>query len=115
MADISKQARGRWGEDLAARYYERRGAIVADRNWRCPVGELDLVVDDHGVYVFVEVKARRTERFGPAAAAVGVDKQRRIRHLAVEWLRAHGLPRVEVRFDVVTVTGVRLECIEGAF
>ena len=115
MTDISNQARGRWGEDLAARYYERRGATVADRNWRCPTGEHDLVVDDHGTYVFVEVKARRTERFGPPAAAVGVAKQQRIRRLAVEWLRAHGHPRVEVRFDVVSITGVHLECIEGAF
>lgn len=115
MIDLSKQARGRWGEDLAARHYERRGATVADRNWRSPAGELDLVVVDDGTYVFVEVKARRTERFGPPAAAVGIDKQRRIRHLAVEWLRAHGLPRVEVRFDVVSITGTRLECIEAAF
>ena len=115
MADVSNQARGRWGEDLAARHYEGRGAAIVDRNWRHRLGELDLVVDERGTYVFVEVKARRTDRFGPAAAAVGPDKQRRIRRLAVEWLRAHGVSGVAVRFDVVAITGVRLECIEAAF
>ncbi len=115
MGDLSKRERGRWGEDLAARYYERRGGTVVDRNWRCPIGELDLVVDERGTYVFVEVKARRTDAYGPASAAVGHDKQRRIRHLAVEWLHAHALRRVELRFDVVAITGTRLECIEAAF
>ena len=113
--DLSKRARGRWGEDLAATHYRRRGATVVDRNWRHRLGELDLVVDERGTYVFVEVKARRTDRYGPAAAAVGPDKQRRIRQLAVEWLRAHGVVGVEVRFDVVAITGVRLDCIEAAF
>jgi putative endonuclease len=115
MADLSKRGRGRWGEDLAARHYQHRGATVLDRNWRCPLGELDLVVDDHGTYVFVEVKARRSEAYGPAAAAVGPEKQRRIRQLAIEWLRANEVPFVDLRFDVVAVTGVRVDCIEAAF
>ena len=65
--------------------------------------------------MFSEVKTRRSDRYGPAAAAVGPSKQRRIRLLALEWLNAHRLPRDGIRFDVVAITGVRVEVIESAF
>lgn len=113
--DQRNLARGRWGENLAASFYERAGSEVVDRNWRCPIGELDLVVREGDVYVFAEVKTRRSDRFGPAAAAVGLDKQRRIRQLSVEWLRAHDVGHVEIRFDVVAITGNQLEHLPGAF
>ncbi len=113
--DLSKRARGRWGEDRAAVHYRRLGYTVLDRNWRSPSGELDLVVERDGVVVFSEVKTRRDDRYGPAAAAVGVGKQRRIRLLALEWLDVHPTPRVGIRFDVVAITGVRIEVIESAF
>jgi putative endonuclease len=113
--DLSKRARGRWGEDRAASHYRRLGYTVLDRNWRCPSGELDLVVERDGIVVFSEVKTRRDDRYGPAAAAVGPSKQRRIRLLAVEWLDAHRLPRDGIRFDVVAITGVQVDVIESAF
>ena len=108
-------ARGRWGEDLAARHYERRGYTVLDRNWRTRTGELDLVLERDGVIVFSEVKARRSDRHGAPAEAVGAEKQRRIRQLAVEWLRATGHPRTLLRFDVVSITGVNVQVYESAF
>ncbi len=113
--DLSNRARGRWGEDLAARHYLRSGYEVLDRNWRSPTGELDLVLFDGSSYVFSEVKARRTADFGPASAAVTVAKQRRIRQLAVEWLRAHDVNAHSIRFDVVAITGTDLELITDAF
>ena len=113
--DLSKRARGRWGEDRAALHYRRLGYTVLDRNWRSPSGELDLVVERDGIVVFSEVKTRRDDRYGPAAAAVGPSKQRRIRLLAVEWLDAHRLPRDGIRFDVVAITGVQINVIESAF
>lgn len=113
--DFSNRARGRWGEDLAATHYRRLGCEILDRNWRSPTGELDLVVRCGSVYVFSEVKARRTADFGPAASAVTVAKQRRIRRLAVEWMRAHDVRAEAVRFDVVAITGNRLELITDAF
>ncbi len=111
----SNQARGRWGEQQAARWYAARGAAVIDRNWRCDRGELDLVVRDGTTVVFVEVKARRDERFGPASAAVGDRKQQTLRTLAARWLDEHPEHRGEMRFDVVTITGTRLEVIPHAF
>lgn len=115
VPDLSNRARGRWGEDQAARHYQRLGYRVIERNWSSPNGEIDLVLERNGVIVFAEVKARRSDRYGPAAAAVGPDKQRRIRRLAAEWLEIHRPPRAGVRFDVVAITGVRLELIESAF
>ena len=113
--DLSKRARGQWGEDLAARHYRRLGYTVLDRNWRSARGELDLVVERERIVVFSEVKARRDDRYGPAASAVGPAKQRRIRRLAVEWLDAHPTERDGIRFDVVAITGVRVQVIESAF
>jgi putative endonuclease len=114
-SDLSNRARGQWGEDLAVRHYLRSGCEVLDRNWRSPTGELDLVLLDRSTYVFSEVKARRTADFGPASAAVTVAKQRRIRQLAVEWLRAHDVHAHSIRFDVVAITGTDLELITDAF
>jgi len=113
--DLSNRARGQWGEDLAAAHYRRLGHEILDRNWRSTTGELDLVVFDGSTYVFSEVKARRTADFGPASAAVTVAKQRRIRQLAVEWLRAHDVHASSIRFDVVAITGNDLELLTDAF
>lgn len=114
-SDQSNRARGRWGEDRAAVHYRRLGHEVVDRNWRSSTGELDLILVDGSTYVFSEVKARRTAAYGPAAAAVSVAKQRRIRQLAVEWLRAHDVHADSIRFDVVAITGSELELITDAF
>jgi putative endonuclease len=113
--DRSNLARGRWGEDLAAAHYGRLGYSLLERNWRSGTGELDLVVERDGIIVFSEVKARRTDRYGPAAAAVGPTKQRRIRLLALEWLEQHRPPRNGIRFDVVAITGTKVVLIESAF
>ena len=115
--DLSKRARGAWGEDVAASSYRRDGYAVVDRNWRCTTGELDLVVRRDDLVVFCEVKARRGAGFGGAVAAVDHRKQARLRRLGALWLAAH--PDVagglRVRFDVVTVTGTRVERYEAAF
>jgi putative endonuclease len=108
-------ARGRWGEDLAAAWYERRGYVVVARNWRCRSGEIDLILRRGRLVVVCEVKARRTDAFGPAAAAVVATKQQRLRRLAAEWLAASGVRGVDVRFDVVAITGDRLDVVTDAF
>ena len=113
--DRSKLARGRWGESLAARHYERLGFDVIDRNWRTRTGELDLVLRRDDLLVFCEVKTRRTDRYGPPALAVDRGKQRRIRALAAEWLREHPTRGLEVRFDVVAITDNRIRRYEFAF
>ncbi|MFM7649395.1 MAG: YraN family protein [Acidimicrobiaceae bacterium] len=113
--DLARQARGRFGEEQAARWYRANGYTVVARNWRCATGEIDLVVIRDDTVVFVEVKARASDRFGSPALAVDARKQARLRRLGAQWLAAHAHHRVDVRFDVVAVTGTRVEVIEAAF
>jgi len=111
---LANKARGRWGEDLAARWYTAHGYDVVDRNWRSPTGELDLVASRDTVVVFCEIKTRASDRYGAPATAVGPAKQRRLRRLAVEWLAAHELHGT-IRFDVAAITGVHIVVFESAF
>jgi putative endonuclease len=111
---LANQARGRWGEDLAVRWYAAHGYDVVDRNWRSASGEIDLVACMPSLVVFCEIKTRASDRYGPPQAAVGRVKQRRLRILAVEWLAAHDRHGA-IRFDVAAITGVRIEVYEAAF
>lgn len=118
--NLAAHARGRFGEQEAARWYVRHGYVVLDRNWRCARGELDLVVARSGELVIVEVKARRNLDFGGPLEAISAQKRVRLRQLAAAWLdhnrgsavRAAGT-QFELRLDLVAVTGVRLEVLEG--
>ncbi len=111
---MANQARGRWGEDLAARWYTAHGYEVVDRNWRSARGEIDLVACSPSLVVFCEIKTRASDRYGPPESAVGHVKQRRLRLLAAEWLATHDRHGA-IRFDVAAITGVRIEVFEAAF
>ncbi len=114
-----RRALGSEGEDLAARWYEEQGYEVLERNWRRREGEVDLIVRRAATVVFSEVKTRTNERFGTGAESVLPAKQRRIRRLAARWLSeltpAVGRSRIDVRFDVVSITAGIVEVIEDAF
>lgn len=114
-----RQELGARGEALAAEWYLARGYEVVARNWRCPEGEIDLVVRRAGELVFCEVKTRSSDRFGVPAAAVTPAKQRRLRMLAARFLAGdgggRGGARGDLRFDVAAVTRGRVEVIEAAF
>lgn len=113
-ADLSKNARGAYGERLVARWYTEHGYEVLARNWRCREGELDLVLQRAEVIVFCEVKSRAAAGYG-VAEAVTWRKQRRIRQLALRFLTETGAHVDDLRFDVATVLGRDVEVIEGAF
>jgi putative endonuclease len=107
---------GRAGEDLAAEWYRHRGFRILDRNWRSSLGELDLVARSGRIVVMAEVKTRRSDAFGIPALAVNPAKQRRLRRLAAQWLAERGTrERLDVRFDVVAITGSRVDVYERAF
>jgi len=111
----ARRAFGQAGEDEAAAWYRARGYTVIDRNWRCREGELDLVVARGRTLVFVEVKNRRTDRFGTPAEAITPRKQERLRTLARRYLEATGARPRSLRFDVVAILGGHLEVIPAAF
>ena len=104
---------------MAARWYEDHGYEVLERNWRRREGEVDLIVRRDRTVVFCEVKTRSSQRFGTGAESVLEAKQRRIRRLASRWLSeltpAAGRTRVDVRFDVVSITAGQVDVIEVAF
>ena len=94
----------------------RQGYKVVDRNWRCSLGEIDLIVRRGRQLVIAEVKARRSDAFGVPAVAVGPAKQQRLRRLAACWLAENRAGRsVDVRFDVVAITGDDVDVYENAF
>jgi putative endonuclease len=96
-----RRAFGAEGEARAARYLAERGYRIVDRNVRAGGVELDLVVRKGRTVAFVEVKARRTRRFGAPEEAVDAAKQRRLIRGAHAWLHANGSGALQVRFDVV--------------
>ncbi|MBI4728462.1 MAG: YraN family protein [Acidobacteria bacterium] len=113
------RALGLAGEDLAARWLERRGWRVIDRNVRAREGEIDIVARRGAVLAFVEVKTRRSRGFGTPAEAVTHRKRARIRSLAMRYLAERRPEAGEVRFDVVDIVwdrgGFSVTHIEGAF
>jgi putative endonuclease len=97
------QVRGRLAEELAAAHLESQGLTIVARNWRRPEGEIDLVADDAGTCVFVEVRARTGEQHGHPLEAVGAWKRARVVRAARLYL-AEEAPRASgYRFDVVGV------------
>lgn len=101
-----RAAMGGYGEAQAAAYLTARGMVLLDRNWRCELGEVDLVLRDGGVLVVCEVKTRADARFGSPVEAVGPAKLARLRRLAARWVREHAVAAADVRIDVL---GVRLD------
>lgn len=99
-------ATGGYGEASAARFLTGLGMVVLDRNWRCELGEVDLVLRDGDVLVFCEVKTRANAAFGSPLEAVSPAKVARLRRLAARWLAEHRLSVRDVRLDLV---GVRLD------
>lgn len=96
---------GMRGETIAADHLASIGYRMIERNWRCPGGELDLIAEDGGTLVFVEVRSRRdTGSFGTPEESVDARKQKRLRELARMYLyRGRAFDR-KTRFDVVAVT-----------
>lgn len=108
------------GEGRAEAYLRRQGFRILGRKVRSPLGELDLVADDGGVLVFIEVKRRRTGAFGGAIEAVDARKRAKLIQLAAQYLAQHRIRNRACRFDVVVIqddggTAGALQHITNAF
>jgi putative endonuclease len=100
----SRPGTGRRAEELAAAFLERAGLRVVARNWRRPEGELDLVADDAGTCVFVEVRSRTGAALGHPLESITSDKRRRVIRSARLYLSEAPAPASAYRFDVVAIT-----------
>ncbi len=98
---------GAFGEAAVAAWYRQRGATIVDRNWRVREGELDLVVFQRGRLSFVEVKTRRSTRFGSPVEAITPAKAARLRRLVGLWLEHH--PRSRRRAIELVVASVTID------
>lgn len=93
---------GKWGERLVAEDLRRHGWKIKETNYRCRMGEIDLIAEKGGYLAFVEVKLRKSDRYGQAKEAVTGEKQRKLRAAAELYLMEHPT-RLQPRFDVAEV------------
>ena len=99
----AKDGVGRYGEQVAVRHLERAGFTILARNWRCEIGEIDVVALDGSTVVVCEVKTRSGLGYGSGLEAVTREKAARLRRLGHRWLIENGPRGVGLRFDVLAV------------
>jgi len=96
-------SKGESGERVAEKFLTEKGFRLIERNYRYERGEIDLIFDDHGILVFVEVKTRRSETYGEPEDAITPRKRRQIRKVAEAYLWVKNIKDTECRFDVVAI------------
>lgn len=100
-----RTAVGRAGEDAGAAYLTRLGYRILERNWRCHAGEIDLIAEDAGTIVFVEVRSRTNpSRYGTAIEAITERKRRQVREVAAYYMARSRNAAASARCDAVAVT-----------
>jgi putative endonuclease len=109
---------GKEGEELALRFLKRQGYRIVGKNYRTPFGEIDIIADDGGVLVFVEVKTRSGDAFGSPFEAVDRKKRDKIRKVALCYLKKIR-KEPPARFDVLSIDvdggTKRIDHIKDAF
>jgi putative endonuclease len=93
---------GQLGENLAADHLERRGYVIRQRNYRCPVGEMDMVAEEGDCLVFVEVRTRRGREYGTPEESITAAKRAKLVEVVQTYLQEHDWPG-DWRIDVVAV------------
>ena len=101
---MDRRARGQWGEELAARAYTQKGYRVVEKNYHTRMGEIDLVVEKDGMWIFAEVKTRAEKAPVSGAEAVDYRKQQKIIRAVQYYLAQYNMGEAGIRFDVVEVT-----------
>ena len=110
---------GESGELIAVKFLKKNGYKIIERNYRCKLGEIDIIAQDNRVLAFIEVKARRTDDFGGPKWAVTPRKQRKISMVALNYLKETEQMAKKARFDVVAIRllpeAPDVEIIKNAF
>jgi putative endonuclease len=112
MNNIEK---GSYGEDVVVGYLIEQGYRILERNYRYRHREVDIIALQNDVLVFVEVKTRSSHDFGYGFESVRKNKQHNILSVAQHFIQSHGMQDHNVRFDVASIDGEKLQYIERAF
>ena len=115
MPSTSKREEGKKGEERALVALKRDGYKIIEKNYRNPLGEIDIIAEENGYLVFVEVKKRNTPKFGGPLNAVDGKKKRHIIRSAMFYLKDHKCFDKKVRFDVVGIDSNGVQIIKHAF
>lgn len=103
-------------EEVAVRFLQEHGYEILERNYRCRLGEIDIIAKDHCYLVFIEVKYRSTTNYGLPIEAVDINKQRKIYKVAQWYLKEHHVyDDINIRFDVVGILGKDIKIYKNAF
>jgi len=111
----TKREIGVEGEDMAVKALKKKGYKIIEKNYRSKFGEIDIVAEDKGYLVFVEVKRRSSGSFGGPFAAIDGKKKEHIIRSAQYYLKSHKCFNRRARFDVVGIDGEKLKIIQHAF
>ncbi|MBD3306714.1 YraN family protein [candidate division KSB3 bacterium] len=112
---------GKRGERLAQRYLRHQHYAIRETNFRCKLGEIDIIAEDGEVVVFIEVRTKTSARYGPAYNSVTVSKQQQVKRVALFYISTNNLVETQFRFDVIGIllnpkTGEHhLDHIQNAF
>ena len=103
LGDMDPALEAWLGEEIAAAYLKKQGYSIRKRNYRCSLGEIDIIALDGDEVVFVEVKSRTSDYFGNPEAAVDARKQAKLSTIALNYINEHHLNDRNARFDVVAI------------
>lgn len=110
---------GKFGEDLAFKKIKHLGYKNIIRNYRCPLGEVDLIAKDGNTLAFIEIKTRKGKSIGYAKEAVNAKKRRQLSKVALTYLKSNDCYGAKARFDVIAISIERdkpqIEVIKNAF
>jgi putative endonuclease len=119
MKDTAKIETGKEGEKIAVAYLRKNGYHIYESNFRCSLGEIDIIAREKSELVFIEVKTRKSGKLGYPEQAVGARKQKKMSQLALWYLQKNKLTDISARFDVVAITllpeGNEIRLIKNAF
>jgi len=110
-----RREEGIQGEEQATKTLKSKGYKIIEKNYRSPFGELDIIAEEDGYLVFVEVKKRNTRTFGDPLEAVNTVKKKRIIKTAMFYMKTHKCPDRKVRFDVVGIDRENVKIVKHAF
>ena len=114
-----RQQFGKKSESLAVSYLKKQGYKIIEQNYRTKLGEIDIIAKEKGTIAFIEVKSRKSNKFGNPKWAITARKQRKISMVALQYLKTTMQSHAKARFDVVSIVSSHehpsIEIIKNAF